>query len=68
MPETWTGHLIGEMHNSRVTLDELAQEVGWGKPYISMILNGHRSPTNGREKLEAALAAIIDRKRGTNHG
>lgn len=61
MPETWTGHLIGEMHNNRITLDELAQEVGWGKPYISMILNGHRSPEKGREKLEEALAAIIKR-------
>lgn len=66
MPETWTGQLIGALHNNRITLDELALEVGWGKPYISMILNGHRTPANGRKKLEAALAAIIKRKQEDN--
>lgn len=44
MPETWTGNLIGKMHNKDVTYDELAEEMGVTKSYVSMILNGHRRP------------------------
>ena len=65
--EKWTGELIGRMHNEDVTFDELGSEVGWGKPYISMILNGSRSPANAREKLESALEAIIRRKGETEN-
>lgn len=44
MPETWTGNLIGRMHNKGITYDDLAEEMGVGKAYISMILNGKRKP------------------------
>ena len=62
MKEQWTGNLIGRMHNEDVTFDELGAEVGWGKAYISMILNGARSPAGAQEKLENALDAIIKRR------
>lgn len=41
MPEAWTGNLIGKMHNKGITYDDLAEEMGVTKSYISMILN-HR--------------------------
>ena len=44
MPEKWTGALIGKMHNSKITYDEVAAELGVTKCYISMILNGKRNP------------------------
>lgn len=59
MKEEWTGVLIGKMHNADVTQDELATELGWGKSYVSMILNGQRSPTDARSKLESAFEAIV---------
>ena len=31
MPETWTGNLIGRMHNKGITYDELAAEMGGWK-------------------------------------
>ena len=62
MKEKWTGDLIGKMHNAEVTFDALGAEVGWGKPYISMILNGIRSPVGAKEKLEAAFEAIMQRR------
>ena len=62
MKEKWTGELIGRMHNEDITFDELGAEVGWGKPYISMILNGLRSPAGAKEKLETACDAIIKRR------
>ena len=62
MPEKWTGHLIGEMHNQRVTYDDLASELGVTKAYISMILSGRRKPEGIEERMKAALAAIIARR------
>lgn len=62
MPEAWTGVLIGRMHNENVTADDLAKELGYCKGYISMILNGERSPKGCREKFENAFEEILKRK------
>ena len=63
MPEKWTGRLIGRMHNERITNEQLANEMGVNKAYISMILNGKRKPPNIQKRMEAALGAIIKRDR-----
>lgn len=63
MPEKWTGRLIGRMHNERITYEQLANEMGVNKAYISMILNGKRSPPNIQKRMETALEAIIKRER-----
>lgn len=63
MPEKWTGDLIGKMHNSKVTYDEVAAEFGCTKTYVSMILNGRRKPPNARKRMEEAVAAVIRRKK-----
>lgn len=62
MPEKWTGELIGRMHNERINRNEVAEELGVSKAYVTMILNGSRSVPGMRERLEAAVAAIIDRR------
>ena len=62
MPEEWTGHLIGKMHNHRITNQDLATELGVTKAYISMIFNGARSPAGARERMEAGVEAIIRRR------
>lgn len=58
-PEPWTGRLIGRIHNNKVTLDQLAERLGWTKSYCSMILNSKRKPRGIREKMEAAVSDII---------
>ena len=63
MVEKWTGRLVGRMHNERVTYDELAAEMGVGKSYVSMILNGRRKPAGSRERMEAAFDAVLQRKK-----
>lgn len=65
MPEKWTGELIGKMHNHGITRKQLADELGVTKSYVTMILNGSRKTANGREKLEAAYAAVLKRKEET---
>ena len=59
MPEEWTGHLIGKMHNNRITADSLAKKLGVSKAYISMILNGTRKPAGAREALEGAVSELL---------
>nr|DAR05069.1 MAG TPA: antitoxin [Caudoviricetes sp.] len=65
MLEKWTGDLIGKMHNSKVTYDEVAAELGCTKTYVSMILNGRRKPPDARKRLESAVSAVIQRKKET---
>ena len=62
MREPWTGELVGRMHNEEVTYQELAEEAGVVKGYVSQILNGTRSPKRGREKLEGAFESILRRR------
>ena len=59
MPEEWTGELVGKMHNKKVTLQDLATEIGCTKSYVSMILNGGRHPAGCRERLEKAFETIV---------
>ena len=62
MGENWTGDLIGRMHNQRITISDLAAELGVTKAYISMILNGYRRPKDAQQRLESAFDAILERK------
>ena len=62
-PEKWTGKLIGNMHVEGITYDDLAKELEVTKAYVSMILNGRKRPPNARERLEAAFAAVLERKK-----
>lgn len=64
MPEKWTGKLIGEMHNAGVTYQELADEMGVTKPYVSMLLNSRRSPKGVQERMESAFSALLQKKNG----
>lgn len=63
MIEKWTGRLIGKMHNEGITRNELADELGVQKSYVSMILNCERKPPNAQQRLETAVDAIIERRK-----
>lgn len=58
----WTGHLVGKMHNYNVTNIELADELNFDKNYISMVLNGKKTPKGAKEKFNDALNRIIEKK------
>lgn len=55
----WTGHLVGRMHNNGITNIDLANKLGYTKDYISMVLNGKKTPKGARERFEAAVDEII---------
>lgn len=62
MPAQWTADLIGKMHVAGVTAKQLAAEAGWHPKYLSVVLNGHRSPKGAEQTLSAALERVIERK------
>lgn len=60
--DEWTGDLVGRMHNARISQQDIANELGVTKAYVSMVLNGARKPPNARERLETAFEAAKKRK------
>ena len=58
MPEEWTGRLIGDMHNAGVSRAEVARELGVSTAYVTMVLNGIRTPKGPEEKLRAAFERV----------
>ena len=60
----WTGHLVGRMHNNGITNIDLANKLGYTKDYISMVLNGKKTPKGARERFEAAVEEIIKERVG----
>jgi YesN/AraC family two-component response regulator len=59
MPAQWTGKIVGEIHNHRLTLKELAQEVGWNDKYLSQVINSDNPPKTAERKLTDALNRLI---------
>ena len=59
MPAQWTGDLVGQMHNNKITKRQLAEYMGVTPEYVSMVLNGHREPAGAEETFRSAVNAII---------
>ena len=59
MPAQWTGRIVGEIHNHRLTLKELAQEVGWNDKYLSQVINSDNPPKTAERKLTDAMNRLI---------
>jgi YesN/AraC family two-component response regulator len=63
MPAQWTGRIVGELHNNRLTLKELAKEVGWNDKYLSQVINMDAPPKGSEQKLTEALSRLIENKK-----
>lgn len=61
-PERWTGRLVGKMHNERVTLQDMADEMGVTRSYVSQVLNGKKTPSGARDRLEIAFESILEKR------
>ena len=62
MPAQWTGNLVDRMHNNRISNRELADKLSVSNKWVSMVLNGHRSPKDAEQRFNAALDALIKEK------
>lgn len=61
MSKEWTGRIVGLLHTHRITQTLLAKEMGVTAQYVSMVLNGKKSPKGIEERMEAAIHAITER-------
>lgn len=66
MPAQWTADVVSKMHMHGITAKQLSEEVGFTSAYISMVLNGHRTPDAAEERLNAALDRLIANKGAIN--
>lgn len=62
MLEKWTGDLVGKMHNAEISCSDLAKELDVSLGYVSMILNGKRTPPNIQQRMEEAVDSLIRKK------
>lgn len=62
MPAQWTGEIVVQLHLNHISKKQLAEEAGVTPEYLSMVLNGRREPAGAREKFQAALNRILQRK------
>lgn len=62
MAENWTGDIVAALHVHRIKQSELAQELNLTIQYVSMVLNGSRDPKGMKERMQAAINAIIERR------
>lgn len=59
MSAQWTGDIIGKMHMHHIKKKQLAECIGITPEYLSMVLNGHRSPPDAERKFRMALDTLI---------
>lgn len=62
MPAQWTGRIVGELHNNKLTLKELAKEVGWNDKYLSQVINAENTPKGAEQKLTEAMNRLIEKR------
>ncbi len=60
----WTADVVGTMHQHRITRIQLAHKLGVVPDYVTMVLNGKRSPAGAEERFKAALEELVKEKDG----
>ena len=65
MPKEWTGEVVKQLHINGIAQKELAEEMGYTKEYMSMVLNSKREPSDVQTRIEEAISSII-KKRGVS--
>ena len=64
----WICDFVGRMHQYRITITQLSQEMAVTREYLSMILNGHREPAGIEQRMNDALNRLIQKQRGEVEG
>lgn len=62
MLEQWIGDVVGQMHNYKISKTKLAEHMGVSREYVSMIINGHRSPDGAESRFRTAVSELIAEK------
>lgn len=62
MPAQWTADVIGQMHINGIKQTDLAEHMGMTREYVSMVLNGKRSPKKAEEKFRQAVSELTEQR------
>ncbi len=54
MTAQWVGEIVGKLHIARIAHKELAEQMGVTSVYVSMVLNGKRTPKGAEARFNAA--------------
>lgn len=60
----WTGPVVAKMHVNRISYADLAAELHYTKPYISMVLTGRRTPKRAEAYFSEAVDRIVAKRSG----
>ena len=64
MRALWAGQLIGDMYDAHVSARQLADYMGLTPEYVSMVLNGKKTPKGAEERFRTALREMCADKEG----
>lgn len=56
---SWTGEAVSKMHLYGITNAELGNKLGVTKEYVSMVINGKKTPEGAESRFMTALDEII---------
>lgn len=64
MRALWAGQLIGDMYDAHVSARQLADYMGLTPEYVSMVLNGKKTPKGAEQRFREALQEMCNGKEG----
>lgn len=68
MLQSWIGDIVAQIRNAKmdgviIEQRQIAAHIGWTPGYLSMVLNGKKTPKEAETKVRLALAEIIAERR-----
>ncbi len=60
--DQWIAEAVGKMHINKVQQRDVAKKLGVTEEYLSMILNGKRTPKNAESQIMGAIDELISLK------
>lgn len=60
--EGWIAEAVGLMHIKKITQVELAERLGLTREYVSMVLNGKKTPKDAEEKFSKMIRKIAEER------
>ena len=59
VPPKWTGDAVKRMHLENITRQQIADIMGVSKAYVTMILNGRKTPEDAKTRVWNAINIIV---------
>lgn len=55
----WIANAVGKMHVNKISNIDVAKKLNFTVEYVSMILNGKKTPKNAETRIMSAIDEII---------